>query len=66
MKEACGTAHMKSILATGELGSLENVYKVEIKIKLLPFYRSLLIIFFAHKENLNLKYLKLFRLHWYA
>jgi hypothetical protein len=32
MKEACGTAHMKSILAIGELGSLENVYKVKSKI----------------------------------
>jgi deoxyribose-phosphate aldolase len=27
MKEACGTAHMKSILAIGELGTMENVYK---------------------------------------
>lgn len=27
MKEACGKAHMKSILAVGELGNLENVYK---------------------------------------
>ena len=27
MKEACGGAHMKSILAVGELGSMENVYK---------------------------------------
>lgn len=27
MKEACGSAHMKSILAVGELGTLENVYK---------------------------------------
>ena len=27
MKEACGKAHMKSILAVGELGTLENVYK---------------------------------------
>ena len=27
MKEACGRAHMKSILAVGELGSLENIYK---------------------------------------
>lgn len=27
MKEACGKAHMKSILAVGELGSLENIYK---------------------------------------
>ena len=27
MKEACGSAHMKSILAVGELGSLENIYK---------------------------------------
>jgi hypothetical protein len=28
MKDACGPAHMKSILAIGELGSMENVYKV--------------------------------------
>ena len=28
MKKACGDAHMKSILAIGELGSMENVYKV--------------------------------------
>ncbi len=27
MKNACGKAHMKSILAVGELGSLENIYK---------------------------------------
>lgn len=27
MREACGTSHMKAILATGELGSLTNVYK---------------------------------------
>ena len=27
MKKACGNAHMKSILAVGELGSLENIYK---------------------------------------
>lgn len=27
MKMACGEAHMKSILAVGELGSMENVYK---------------------------------------
>ncbi len=30
MKEACGTAHMKSILAVGELGSLENVYRASM------------------------------------
>ncbi|GLH12497.1 Deoxyribose-phosphate aldolase [Gryllus bimaculatus] len=31
MKEACGPhAHMKSILATGELGSLTNVYKASL------------------------------------
>ena len=28
MKAACGPAHMKSILAIGELGSMNNVYKV--------------------------------------
>ena len=28
MKAACGDAHMKSILAIGELGSMINVYKV--------------------------------------
>lgn len=30
MKDACGKAHMKSILAVGELGSLENVYKASM------------------------------------
>ena len=30
MKAACGTAHMKAILATGELGSLKNVYKASM------------------------------------
>lgn len=30
MKEACGSAHMKSILATGELGTLENVFKASL------------------------------------
>ncbi len=30
MKEACGKAHMKSILAVGELGSMENVYKASM------------------------------------
>ncbi|XP_074647032.1 deoxyribose-phosphate aldolase-like [Tubulanus polymorphus] len=30
MREACGEAHMKTILATGELGSLTNVYKASM------------------------------------
>jgi len=31
MKEACGSkAHMKTILAVGELGSLTNVYKASL------------------------------------
>lgn len=30
MKEACGEAHMKAILATGELGTLNNVYKASL------------------------------------
>ncbi|PSN30911.1 Deoxyribose-phosphate aldolase [Blattella germanica] len=30
MKEACGTVHMKTILAVGELGSLTNVYKASL------------------------------------
>ncbi|KAH9525101.1 hypothetical protein Btru_000334 [Bulinus truncatus] len=30
MKDACGKAHMKAILATGELGSLTNVYKASM------------------------------------
>lgn len=30
MKEACGTAHLKVILATGELGSLTNVYRASM------------------------------------
>ncbi|KAM6302377.1 deoxyribose-phosphate aldolase isoform 2-T2 [Podargus strigoides] len=29
-REACGEAHMKTILATGELGSLSNVYKASM------------------------------------
>ena len=28
MRKACGDAHMKTILATGELGSLTNVYRL--------------------------------------
>ena len=34
MKTACGSAHMKSILAIGELGTMENVYKVNEYINL--------------------------------
>jgi len=30
MKAACGSAHMKSILAIGELGSMANVYKASL------------------------------------
>jgi deoxyribose-phosphate aldolase len=30
MKQACGKAHLKTILATGELGSLTNVYKASM------------------------------------
>ena len=30
MREACGDAHLKTILATGELGSLTNVYKASM------------------------------------
>lgn len=30
MKKACGKAHMKSILAVGELGCMENVYKASM------------------------------------
>ena len=30
MKEACGTAHLKTILAVGELGSFENVYRASL------------------------------------
>ena len=30
MKEACGEAHLKTILATGELGSLVNVHKASM------------------------------------
>eukprot|EP00795_Rhopilema_esculentum_P005263 gene5263-411_t len=29
-REACGDAHLKTIIATGELGSLENVYKASM------------------------------------
>ncbi|XP_021355329.1 deoxyribose-phosphate aldolase-like [Mizuhopecten yessoensis] len=30
MKEACGDAHLKTILATGELGNMNNVYKASL------------------------------------
>ncbi|MDB6178343.1 deoxyribose-phosphate aldolase [Paracoccus sp. Z330] len=30
MREACGDAHMKAILATGELGTLTNVYRASM------------------------------------
>ena len=30
MREACGEAHMKTILATGECGALVNVYKASL------------------------------------
>jgi len=30
MKEACGDAHLKTILATGELGTLTNVYRASM------------------------------------
>jgi len=30
MREACGDAHMKTILAVGELGSMNNVYKASL------------------------------------
>lgn len=30
MRKACGRAHMKAILAVGELGSMENVYKASM------------------------------------
>lgn len=30
MKDACGHAHLKTILATGELGTLNNVYKASM------------------------------------
>ncbi|XP_064122337.1 deoxyribose-phosphate aldolase-like [Macrobrachium nipponense] len=30
MREACGDAHMKAILAVGELGSMANVYKASL------------------------------------
>lgn len=30
MKKACGQAHLKAILATGELGTLTNVYRASL------------------------------------
>ena len=41
---ACGSAHMKSILAIGELGSMTNVYKVR---KPLPFILSFCLCLFS-------------------
>ncbi len=45
MKEACGDAHMKAILAIGELGTMENVYKV---INYNQFLRSELVFHFDY------------------
>ena len=30
MREACGEAHLKTILATGELGTMTNVHKASL------------------------------------
>ena len=30
MREACGEAHLKTILATGELGTMTNIYKASL------------------------------------
>ena len=30
MREACGEAHLKTILATGELGNMANIYKASL------------------------------------
>lgn len=30
MRDACGDAHLKAILAVGELGSMNNVYKASL------------------------------------
>ena len=54
MKEACGDAHMKAILAIGELGTMENVYKVTIYDQLL---RSALISYFDNMFKSKFKQL---------
>jgi deoxyribose-phosphate aldolase len=33
MREACGEAHLKTILATGELGNMANVYKASLVVQ---------------------------------
>ena len=40
MKKACGTAHLKTILATGELGCLANVYKASMVCMMAGWWNS--------------------------
>ena len=47
MREACGSAHMKTILATGELGSLNNVYKASMVCMMAGKLTNLLVYLFA-------------------
>lgn len=58
-REACGEAHMKTILATGELGSLANVYKASMIAMMAGKYKSssflaknvFTILFMKHKNS---------------
>ncbi|KAK7107991.1 hypothetical protein V1264_015797 [Littorina saxatilis] len=40
MREACGEAHLKTILATGELGSMVNIYKASMVCMMAGKYRA--------------------------
>ena len=43
MKEACGEAHLKTILATGELGSFANIYKASMTCMMAGWYMYIVL-----------------------
>lgn len=66
LKKACGSAHLKTILATGELKTLINVYKASwASILAGNFFQNNFSDFFEHFSVLFLKsmYFSRFRLH---
>ena len=58
MRKACGEAHMKTILATGEMGSLTNVYRSVASSPYLPLvllYYEEKISYFIIISNFNIR-----------
>ncbi len=51
MKNACGKAHLKVILATGELGSLTNVHKASMVAMMAGKYDFTYVKYFDTKEQ---------------